>query len=151
MIEGVEIKELKRHVDSRGYVMEILRADDEEFIKFGQVYVSAAYPGIIKAWHCHSEQVDTFCCIQGNARVGLYDDREDSPTCGTAEGVAIGEYNPAIIQIPPLVWHGFTPLGDEMAVVLNVPTEVYDREDPDELRRPFDDPEVPFDWEVEGG
>lgn len=151
MIQGVKIRELTRHVDERGYVMEILRNNDEEFIKFGQVYVSAAFPGIIKAWHCHTRQVDLFCCIHGNARVGLYDDREDSATCGEAEGIVIGELNPAIVQIPRRVWHGFMALGGEVAVVLNVPTETYNREDPDELRRDLHDPDIPFEWHVEGG
>ncbi|KKM07938.1 hypothetical protein LCGC14_1728940, partial [marine sediment metagenome] len=38
MIEGVELKELRMIPDERGRLMEILRADDELFKKFGQVY-----------------------------------------------------------------------------------------------------------------
>ena len=82
MIEGVHIKRLVRHVDDRGCVMEILRDDDEIFEGFGQVYVSACFPGVVKAWHCHERQIDSFCVLVGNAKIGLYDDREGSPTRG---------------------------------------------------------------------
>ena len=37
--------------DERGWLMELLRNDEEMFLKFGQVYVTAAYPGVVKAWH----------------------------------------------------------------------------------------------------
>jgi len=151
MIDGVIVKKLARHVDDRGYVMEILRDDDEHFLGFGQVYVSACFPGVIKAWHCHEHQTDNFCVIQGNAKVGLYDDRPDSPTNGEAQAIVAGELSPLLIQIPPLVWHGFMPVGSETAVVVNVPTRHYDRDEPDELRRDLLDPEIPFTWQTEGG
>jgi len=132
-------------------VMEILRDDDEMFVRFGQVYVSAAFPGVVKAWHCHQRQTDSFCVLRGNAMIGLYDDREVSPTCGQAQGIVCGELKPLVVQIPPLVWHGFRAVGGEMAVVLNISTEHYNADEPDELRRPLDDPAIPFDWFTKGG
>lgn len=150
MIEGLAVKPLKRLLDERGYLMEILRNDDELFQHFGQAYVSACFPGIIKAWHCHERQYDFFCCVSGNLKVGLYDDRPDSPTRGQTATVVIGLLNPALVRIPPLVWHGFMAVGTETAVVLNLPTEPYDREHPDELRREALDPAIPFQWKREG-
>ena len=151
MIDGVRIKTLQRHVDDRGWLMEILRDDDEIFLGFGQVYVSTCFPGVVKAWHCHQHQTDSFCVLSGNAKIGLYDDRDGSPTCGETQAVVAGELNPIVLQIPPLVWHGFTALEERTAVVLNVPTRHYDRDNPDELRRDPFDPEIPFDWIVRGG
>lgn len=150
MIEGVVVRKLTRHVDERGYLMEILRNDDELFDKFGQVYVSACNPGVIKAWHCHEVQYDHFCCLQGNLKIGLYDDREDSPTNGQTQTVVIGMLNPCLVRIPPYVWHGFTAVGNEVALVLNLPTELFDYQKPDELRRPPFDPDIPFTWKSEG-
>ena len=66
MIENVRIKELKMHNDERGRVMELLRADDEIFSKFGQVYMTTNYPGVIKAWHCHKKQTDYVTCVRGS-------------------------------------------------------------------------------------
>ncbi len=151
MIEGVKIKQLRRIVDDRGYVLEILRDDDELFIKFGQAYISACFPGVVKAWHCHTKQWDNFCVVAGNAKIGLYDDREDSPTRGETMSLVIGELNPVLVQIPPRVWHGMTAVGGRMCLLLNIPTEHYEYEQPDELRRPPFDPEIPFEWETKGG
>lgn len=150
MIDGVVIKKLTRLLDERGYLMEIMRADDEVFDKFGQAYVSACFPGIVKAWHCHEVQFDHFCCLQGNLKVGLYDEREGSPTAGQTQTLVIGVLNPCLVRIPPYVWHGFMAVGDETAVVLNLPTETYNYEHPDELRRPLHDPDIPFVWKREG-
>ncbi len=150
-IEGVRIKQLRRIVDDRGFLMEILRDDDELFIRFGQVYVTACYPGIVKAWHAHRRQTDNLCVVWGNAKIGLFDDRRDSATRGQTMAVVAGVLNPVLVQVPPGVWHGFTPVGGELALVVNIPTEHYNYEEPDELRRPPFDPEIPFEWFTKGG
>ncbi len=151
MIDGVVTKRLRLIPDERGYLMEILRDDDELFTQFGQVYVTACYPGIVKAWHCHQHQVDMICCVQGTARLGLYDDREDSPTCGETNSFILGILNPLIVRVPAGVWHGFTPVAAETILMLNVPSEHYDYDEPDELRRDPFDPEIGFQWHSQGG
>ena len=47
MIDGVIIKKLKVIPDERGRLMEIMRSDDTFFKKFGQVYMTTAYPGVV--------------------------------------------------------------------------------------------------------
>jgi dTDP-4-dehydrorhamnose 3,5-epimerase len=53
VIAGVILKSLRLLPDERGRLMEILRNDDDIFSKFGQVYITTTYPGVVKAWHCH--------------------------------------------------------------------------------------------------
>ena len=60
MIDGVKVKKLKVIPDERGWLMEILRCDDEIYKEFGQVYMTTAYPGVVKAWHFHKKQTDNF-------------------------------------------------------------------------------------------
>lgn len=151
MIHDVSIKPLRRLVDDRGYLMEILRRDDPLFQEFGQLYISACFPGIVKAWHQHWIQTDFFCCVQGNIKVGLFDDRADSPTRGEVQTAVIGALNPALIVIPPFVWHGMAAVGGETAVLINAPTELYNYSEPDEYRRDPFDPEIPFEWFTQGG
>lgn len=146
MIEGVKVKKLRVIPDERGYLMEMLRSDWDEYEKFGQVYVTAAYPGVVKAWHYHKSQTDHFVCVHGMAKVVLYDRREDSPTYRQVNEFFIGERNPCLIKIPPLVVHGFKGIGQDVTLVVNVPTELYDYDKPDELRLPFDTAEIPYDW-----
>jgi len=151
MIHGVEVKRLKFIPDERGAVMEMLRSDDEVFEKFGQVYLSMVYPGVVKGWHFHKRQTDCFCIVKGMAKVVLFDERADSPTRGEVQEFFIGEQNPLLLKIPPFVLHGMKGVGTEPAYMINCPTEPYDREHPDEFRRSPDDPQVPYDWGLKHG
>ena len=150
-IEGVHTKPLKVIPDHRGRLMEIFRSDDELFERFGQVYVTTAYPGVVKAWHYHKLQTDNWAVLQGMALVGLYDQREDSPTRGHVNAFHMGVHNPMFLQIPAGVMHGFKCISESEVIVLNVPTQTYNYETPDEYRAPAHDPSIPFSWERQDG
>ncbi|MHB8173006.1 MAG: dTDP-4-dehydrorhamnose 3,5-epimerase family protein [Nitrospirota bacterium] len=151
MIDGVKVKKLRVIPDERGRLMEVLRADDPEFIRFGQMYVTTAYPGVTKAWHYHKKQTDNFCCVKGMMKVVLYDDREGSQTMGEVNEFFMGEHNQIMLQIPPFVWHGFKCISDTEAMVLNCSTEPYDAANPDEFRRPAHANDIPYDWARKDG
>ncbi|MCK4909584.1 MAG: dTDP-4-dehydrorhamnose 3,5-epimerase family protein [Planctomycetes bacterium] len=151
MIDGVKVKKLKFIPDERGRLMEILRVDDEVFDKFGQVYITTAYPGVVKAWHYHKIQTDHFAALHGKMKVVLYDARENSPTKGEVNEFTMGQQDPILVKIPPMVYHGFTTLSDHEAIMLNCPTEPYNRENPDEYRIESDSKEIPYDWKRQDG
>ena len=151
MIEGVKVKRLKVIPDERGFLMEMMRDDDEFFQKFGQVYLSVVYPGVVKGWHYHQKQTDHFVFVKGMAKVVLYDGREDSPTRGEINEFFMGESNPILLLIPPLVLHGMKGIGTEPAYLVNTPTEHYVAENPDEFRMAPDDPSIPYDWSRKDG
>jgi len=151
MIEGVVVKKLRLIPDERGRLMEILRNDDELFVKFGQVYMTTAYPGVVKGWHYHKKQVDNMAVVKGMMKVVLYDGREDSPTFKELNEFFIGEHNPLLIKIPPLVMHGFKCVSAEEAIAVNCPTEVYNYDNPDEFRVDPHDNDIPYDWSRKDG
>ncbi|MBN2014705.1 MAG: dTDP-4-dehydrorhamnose 3,5-epimerase family protein [Candidatus Altiarchaeota archaeon] len=151
MIDGVEVKQLKVMEDERGWLMEILRSDDKIFERFGQVYITTAYPDVVKAWHYHKNQTDYFTCIKGTARLVLCDGREDSPTHMEVNEFVMGMENPILVKIPSLVYHGFSAIGDETAFIVNVPTRAYNREKPDEYRLPPDTKKLPYRWKLKPG
>lgn len=146
MIQDVEVKKLKIISDERGRLMEILRSDEPIFQKFGQVYMTTAYPGVVKAWHYHKEQDDYFTCIRGVMKLALYDAREDSPTHKEVNDFIISLDNPMLVKIPKLVYHGFKCVSKNEAVVINVPTLPYNRNIPDEYRVDAFENEIPYDW-----
>ena len=150
-IEGVVLKNLRVIPDERGWLMEILRCDDPLFEKFGQVYLSTAYPNVVKAWHYHKIQTDNFTCVHGMMKVALYDAREDSPTYRALMEIFVGEKNPVLIHVPPGVYHGFKAIGTETAFFVSIPTKPYNYKDPDEYRLPPDSPEIPYDWGLAPG
>lgn len=144
-IRGVRTKTLRVLPDERGWLMEILRGDEEIFRTFGQVYVSATYPGVVKAWHYHKRQIDYFACAAGMIKLVLVDTRDDSPTRGTVNEFFIGAQNPLLVEVPNLVYHGWKCISPEPSLVINVPTEPYDYEHPDEYRlEPHGT--LPYDW-----
>jgi dTDP-4-dehydrorhamnose 3,5-epimerase len=151
MIHEVQVKQLKVLPDERGRLMEMLRSDDPLFRKFGQVYMTTAYPGSVKAWHYHKKQWDHFVCIRGMMKVVLYDGREDSPTKGEVNELFMGDYNPILVQIPPLVYHGFKCVSEYEAIIVNTPTEVYAYDQPDEHRVHPHNNDIPYDWSRRDG
>ena len=151
MIEGVKIKQLRVIPDQRGRLMEILRADDDLFEAFGQVYMTTTYPGVVKAWHLHKKQKDNVACVQGMIKLALYDPREESPTYKEVNEFYLGTHNPLLVQLPAGVYHGWMCVSPEEAIVVNVPTEVYNREDPDEFRLDPHTNDIPYDWRKRDG
>jgi dTDP-4-dehydrorhamnose 3,5-epimerase len=147
-IDGVWVKDLAVIPDERGRLQEILRADDDGFKQFGQVYVSTTYPGVVKAWHLHKVQEDNFCCVKGMVKLVLYDSRESSSTKGTLTEYFIGELDPKLVRVPAGVYHGWKCISQEESIVVNVPTEPYNRESPDEYRAPWDTPDIPYSWDI---
>jgi dTDP-4-dehydrorhamnose 3,5-epimerase len=151
MIEGVKVEDLRVIPDDRGCLMEMLRSDSPDFQKFGQVYMTVVYPGVVKAWHYHKKQTDNFVCVSGMAKVALHDAREGSPTKGETNTFVIGWQRQRRLTIPAGVYHGFAAVGTRPASIINIPTELYDYEHPDEFRRPWDDPEIGYDWGAKSG
>ena len=151
MIEGVKIKKLKVIPDERGRLMEILRLDDEIFRGFGQVYMTTAYPGVVKGWHYHKKQFDNMAVVVGMMKIVLYDSRKDSSTYGEINEIFAGVHNPLLVQIPPFVCHGFKCISNEEAVVINIPSEPYNYEVPDEFRIPPHDSHIPYSWDRKDG
>ena len=151
MIDGVVIKNLKVIPDERGRLMEILRSDEEIFLKFGQVYMTTGYPGVVKAWHYHKVQCDHFCVVKGMMKVVLYDSRDGSSTKGEVNEFFMGEHRPILLRIPPLVYHGFKTVSQEEALLINIPTEVYRYKEPDEYRVDPHVNDIPYSWARKDG
>lgn len=152
MIDGVRIKPLKRIPDERGRLMEILRNDDDMFTAFGQVYMTTTYPSVVKAWHYHRKQDDHIVCVKGMLKLVLYDGREESPTYGEVSEFFIGDYNPLLVKVPKMIYHGWKCISEDEAIVINIPTEPYDRKNPDEYRLdPHKNDVIPYTWERKDG
>ena len=150
-IDGVCIERLRTIPDERGRLTEILRADSPLFEQFGQIYITTAYPGVVKGWHFHHKQSDNMTVIKGMMKIVLYDNRDGSPTEYTVEEFFVGEHNPILVHIPPYVLHGFKCISTEEAIVINIPTEKYDYNKPDEHRVDPHDNVIPYDWRRKDG
>ena len=151
LIKGVQTKPLRVIPDERGRLFEILRHDEPLFAKFGQVYCTTVNPGVVKGWHYHKKQVDNFVCVSGMIKLVAYDGRPGSPTKGLINEFFIGTHNPMLVQIPAGVHHGFKGLSPHEAIVINVPTEPYHHQRPDEYRLDPHHSDIPYDWSQRDG
>lgn len=146
LIDGVAVRKAKVLPDERGRLGEIMRADDAWFEKFGQVYFTTTYPGVVKAWHWHKKQTDHFYVIKGTVKIVLYDRRGDSPTHGVVNELYLGEHNPGLLRIPPGVLHGWMCVSRNEAYIVNVVSEMYNYAEPDEFRTDPHDNDIPYNW-----
>lgn len=146
MIDGVIIKPLKQIPDERGKVMHMLRRDDAEFEKFGEIYFSVVNPDKVKAWHLHKEMTLNYAVVFGLIKLVLYDLRDDSPTKGELQEIPLGQDQYCLVKIPKGIWNGFKGVSSEPAIVANLATEPHH---PDEIVRidPFEN-DIPYDWGV---
>ncbi|OGS37598.1 MAG: dTDP-4-dehydrorhamnose 3,5-epimerase [Elusimicrobia bacterium RIFOXYB2_FULL_49_7] len=152
MIQDVVVKKLKVIPDERGRLMEIMRCDDPFFKKFGQVYMTTNYPGVVKAWHYHKIQDDHVCCLTGMIKLVIYDSREASPTKGEINEFFLGMHNPCLIKIPAHCYHGWKCISEVESIVVSIPTEAYDYKEPDEYRLDaHDNGTIPYCWERKDG
>lgn len=145
-IDGVSAIPLKKVMNDRGHLMEVQREDDPHYPGFGQAYITCTPPGVVKAWYLHHKQVDQIALVKGELVAALYDSRKDSLTCNNLLEIRISDQAPVLIQIPPGVWHGFKPLGNEPAYLLHLNSVAYDFEQTDEDCLPADTPLIPYEW-----
>ncbi len=149
MIEGVTVKDLTLFSDERGFLFEVMRMDDHEMraSEIKQIIASYSYPGMIKGWHLHSKQEDHLVCVTGMVKVVLFDYRENSPTYMVLNEIFMGERYPRAVYIPPGIFHGTKNIGQEISVVIGMPSLFYDPNDVDERRvNPIDNDLIPYDW-----
>ena len=163
MLQGIRIRSIRRISDERGFFTEVMRKDWKEL--FGedtvvQANFSFTYPDVIRAWHRHLRgQVDYFLALKGLIKICAFDDE-------TAEvnEIISSELDLQVVRMPGHYWHGFKALGNEPALFLYFTTNLYDPANPDEERRPWNDPTLipkivngkkndarvgkPWDWNI---
>ncbi len=139
-LEGVRTYDLNILPDERGFFAEALRQDWKEFIDewIVQVNLSYSYPGMVRAWHRHLRgQVDYFLVVQGAMKICAYDEG----TRRLAEVIASAA-KPTLVRIPGHYLHGTKTVGNQPSLTVYFVTRLYDYNEPDEERRPWNDASI---------
>ena len=146
LIHGVKIKPLKQIIDERGKIMLMLRNDEENFKKFGEIYFSCTHPGVVKAWRLHKKMNLNYAIMHGQLKCVLHDDRKKSPTKGMTQEIYMSTENYFLLTVPPLVWNGFKGIGTSTSIVANCSDIPHD---PDEIIRiKPNSPKIPYKWDI---
>jgi len=145
-IQGVEIIKKNQIVDDRGVILHMLRVDDKNYKKFGEIYFSTVNPNKIKAWHFHKLMTLNYAVVHGSIKLVLYDDRDESKTKGTIQEIILSNENHYLVSIPPKIWNGFCSSNNKHAILANCSDIPHDKEEI--IRLPFDDPKFPYKWKI---
>jgi dTDP-4-dehydrorhamnose 3,5-epimerase len=152
-IEGVMLHRPPRHVDQRGSLFEAISSSHPFWFEpvVHAEWIEIA-PGRIKGWAMHRRGVDRYVCGFGRHRVVLFDGRVESPTYQRFAQFHFGSEAPGWLRIPLGVWHASQNYGETETIIVNVPTEPYDYDEPDKYRLdPHDRSKIDFDWSRRDG
>jgi dTDP-4-dehydrorhamnose 3,5-epimerase len=103
-----------------------------------QVHQTTTFPGRIRAWGLHQQSTDRLFVATGLVKIAIFDGRLDSPTYGFINEFTVSERNPGLLVIPPNLYHGWKNIGTNEAIIINMPTSLYNYEAPDALDLPWD-------------
>ena len=144
-IDGARALRRVVHQDSRGFLLETLRENDQSVdgSRFKMSYTSLTVPGQFRdldRWHVHRIQTDRFVVVLGEMTLALLDGRKGSRTEGLLDvvrlpGVAYSrpthttsrDLQTYLVPIPPGVLHSLGNLSHEPFIYQNYPTELYER------------------------
>ena len=143
-IDGVGIRALTPHRDTRGRLVEIYREHWDLGCRPVQFNAVTSEAGVLRGVHVHVSHADHLFLATGSMRLGLHDLRPWSPTTGQSWQVELSGPVPQVVIIPPGVAHGFC---------FPVPSLLFygtsDYFDPqDELACRFDASELQLSWPV---
>lgn len=119
-ISDVLITPLKIINVDAGNVYHALKASDQGFSEFGEVYFSQILHGKTKAWKRHKKMTLNIVVPIGSIRFVIYDDRPESITKKQYQIVELSIKNYCRLTIPPMVWFGFQGLGKDINMLLNI-------------------------------
>jgi dTDP-4-dehydrorhamnose 3,5-epimerase len=139
LIPDVRVHEVKRVSTGYGFLEEIWRKE-WGFGEADQVFQSTLLPGRISAWHAHARTTDRLYVASGILQIVLFD-----AVRRKVNEFVFGDHRPALVVIPPGIWHGTRNVGTGPARLINVTDRAYSYSEPDHWRLPPETDQIPFD------
>jgi len=138
-IDGIEFRPTRPVPHEDGHVTEVARASwDIVGGPIVQVHITTTLPGRIRAWGLHQRSTDRLFVVSGLVKIAVFDGRLDSPSCGRVNELTVSEKNPGLLVVPPNLYHGWKNIGTSEAIIINMPTSLYNYDKPDALDLPWD-------------
>jgi len=125
-MKRVEVTELKQLEDERGWLLKILTRKEMPKSDFGEIYITTAHPGVIKANHYHRYTNEWFCVIRGSARLVL----EDIESKDRKE-ILMGNTKLLTVKIPSGIAHAVKNIGNDTMYLVAIADQPYDDRKPD--------------------
>ena len=141
---GVHVRDLPRHDDDRGLLVELTSATLGDGARPAQWNVLRSTANSLRGMHVHLRHTDWLTVVSGEVAIGLVDLRSGSTDDAVRATVRMRAASAQVLTIPPGVLHGiYTP---EASVILNGLSHEFDSAD--DLAARYDDPSLALEWEV---
>ncbi len=132
-IDGLILRQIRPVPHEDGHVTEVARASWPNSL----IRLSRFMSPPICAWGLHQKSTDRLFVVSGLVTIVVFDGRRDSPTSGRVNEFTLSEKNPGLLIIPPNLYHGWKNIGTSEAIIINMPTRMYNYEAPDALDLPW--------------
>lgn len=86
--------------------------------------------------------MDYFVVVRGAMKICAYDDDPASATKGQLDEVIASAERLQVVRIPGKYWHGTKTISPKSSLTFYMVNRLYDYKNPDEDRRPWNDPAV---------
>ncbi len=150
-VDGLVFRRTRPVPHEDGFLTEVARASWDVLDRpVKQVHITTTFPGRIRAWGLHQASIDRLFVVTGLVKIVVFDGRLDSTTHGQLTEIVVSERNPGLLIVPPNLYHGWKNIGVSEAIIINMPTEMYNYETPDALDMPWDSVAarelIPYTW-----
>ncbi len=150
-IDGVQYRLTRPVSHQHGHLTEIFRTDwGVTDVPLVQVNLTTTFPGRIRGWGIHRSTTDRLFAATGSLCIVCYDARQASPTFGSVNEFMLGERNQGLVVIPPGIYHGWKNVGADEAMIVSMPSRLYDHSEPDRWELFWDSDEarriIPYKW-----
>jgi len=151
LLSGVVMRRTRPVPHEDGHLTEVARTDWQDIVNpIVQVHVTTTLPGRVRAWGLHQRSTDRLFVVSGVVKIVLFDGRNDSPTRGQFNEFVVSERAPALVCVPPNLYHGWKNIGTTEAAIINMPDRAYLHDGPDALDLPWDSEAarrtIPYVW-----
>lgn len=147
VIDGVKIRPAVTQQDHRGTLCEIFdpRGGFDD-IPLVHIYMVTVRPGRVKGWAVHADQVDRYFFARGTLKLVLYDGRPASPTHGMVNELYFSDFNRSLLSVPAGIYHAVENVGTDEGLIVSVPSEPYQHDDPDKWLLPLENDLIPYSF-----
>jgi dTDP-4-dehydrorhamnose 3,5-epimerase len=151
LIDGVRYRFARPVSHEHGHLTEVYRTTWNLTEKpVVQINATTTFPGRVRAWGLHLRTEDRLFVHSGAIKIALYDARENSPTYGRVNELFFSDRTQGLVLIPCGLYHGWKNVGDTEAVIISMPSELYEHDGPDRYELPWDSREaaelIPYTW-----
>jgi UDP-2-acetamido-2,6-beta-L-arabino-hexul-4-ose reductase len=120
-----KIKELEVHSDERGWLVELLKANQlEKPVK--QIHIASIKPGHIRGNHYHSKRIEWFFIVAGKAELFLQSIKSKDRI-----SFKLSSKKLKVITIFPSIAHSVKNIGKEMVYLVSAQSDIYNSKNPD--------------------